>query len=128
MDSTFVRRDFYIAPPSENAAPSEWARWLKADRLKAAAAKRAWTKAQKPAALEDRPDTAAVVVKRHGKWTQSVALGFSGDFESGNGSLEPIEEATQDNVITMPWVQSARGTRSKNRNKRRAASRKDRRR
>jgi hypothetical protein len=111
MESTFVRKDFYVAPPSENAAPSEWARWLKADRLKAAAAKRAWTKAQKPAALEDRPDTAAAMVKRHGRWVQSVAIGFAGDFESGNGSLEPMVEAEQDNVVQLGRMELTRNKR-----------------
>lgn len=93
MDSTFVRKDFYIDPPAKDATSDEWQKWLKKDNAKAAAAKRAHTKSL---AHADLPDFAQgqTMRKINGVWKATTAIGFVGDAETGH--VEPIVPENQE--------------------------------
>jgi len=100
MDSTFVRRDFYIQPPDENATPEEWQRWLKKDNRKAAAHKAAYTRSLvQQEAPEEYQGTA--MRKVDGVWKQVPAMGFVGDAEQGGAQAQPIVEEMQEQVAIL---------------------------
>lgn len=108
MDTTFVRKDFYIDPPKADAKPEEWTEWLKRDNAKAIAAKRAFTKAQ---SREDMPEAfqGTSIRKVGGVWKQSTSIGVVGGGEEGQGHLEPIVAATQENDTDIArWDRKAR--------------------
>jgi hypothetical protein len=111
MDSTFVRKDFYIEPPKEDASPKEWAEWLKKDNRKAAAHKAAHTRTLEHA---EAPEGMQAVGMRKvgGVWRQAVAVGFSGDAESENGcTVEPIVESTQEQAAILHRMEQNRNVR-----------------
>jgi hypothetical protein len=126
--SCFVRKDFYIQPPAKDASPDVWAKWLKADARKAAAAKAAHTRSLAHSdAGDDLQETA--MRKVGGVWKQCLSLGFVGDAESETLSAEPTVEAKQDNLISlarMELTRNKRGTKSKGKNARRKANKKKR--
>lgn len=110
MDSTFVRQDFYIDPPSADADPKEWAEWLKRDNRKAAAAKAAHTKSLEYA---DTPEEfqSGSMRKVGGVWRQSVAVGFNGSAEEGTCTVEPVMEATQEKATILSAMEENRNKR-----------------
>jgi len=111
MDSTFIRKDFYIQPPDKDASPEEWAKWLKKDNRKAAAHKAAHTRTLEHA---DLPEAIQSVGMRKigGVWRQAVAVGFSGDAESENGcTVEPIVESTQEQAAIVKRMEEHRNKR-----------------
>lgn len=77
MDSTFVRKDFYVAPPTTGASVEEWNNWLAEDRKQAISAKRRFTMSQKASSL----DADMSVRKVGGVYKQVVAIGFVGEGE-----------------------------------------------
>jgi len=100
--SDFVRDAFYIDPPAKGASPDEWAKWLKADARKAAAAKAAHTKAQEYGEVSDLPGfVPGMAIKGPGGVyrQQYTAIGFGGDWENGNGTIDLVAPATQDKHI-----------------------------
>lgn len=110
-DNTFVRQDFYIEPPS-NASEKEWKAWLKADNKQAAVDKALHTKSLDHGNIGDLPHFSSGVIKSNGVHRQaSFAVGFAGDFESGNGEITPIQKATQE------LSKRARGNRSNSKRK-----------
>lgn len=120
----FVRKDFYLDPPGKDASPEEWAKWLQADTRKAAAAKAKYTKSLEQGNVGNLGYTTNATVKINGRWVQQeTAIGLSGDFESGNGSFEPIAPATQDKHFsqrTKRSKQTAKAINDKRRKKSRA--------
>jgi len=109
MDSTFVRKDFYIQPPEKDATPEEWAKWLKKDNRKAAAHKAAHTRSL---VHEEVPEEyqAGTTRKINGVWKQVPAVGFSGDGEE-NVQVQPIVEDTQEQVAILKRMEQYRNIR-----------------
>jgi len=116
-DLGFIREGFYIDPPAKDASPDEWQQWVRADDRKAAAAKAKYTKSldHSSVPVEFAESTTRKV---DGKWTQTTNIGFSGDFEAGNGNLEIAVEGDQDKVICLADMEARRnrkGSRPKGR-------------
>ena len=92
MDNTFVRKDFYIQPPTKDAKPEEWTTWLAKDKAEAIKAKRAFTRTLAHAELPDFAQGQSMR-KINGVWKSTTAIGFVGDAETGH--MEPTVEALQ---------------------------------
>lgn len=93
-----MEKTFHIEPPEADATPEEWEQWLKRETRAEGVAKAQRTKAMAHADLSDLPHfvPGSCVTSGDGVHRQQfVAMGFSGDFESGNGVLELIAPATQ---------------------------------
>ena len=126
---TFVRKDFYIKPPEDNK-PESWAAWLKADSAKARSAKVQHTRAVNiiAEANGELGDNAqehreSVCRKINGTYRQVSPIAFVGNFEEGDGHIEPMVDSDSEKVIIMSrWVESKRGTKSKHRSARRRAN------
>lgn len=127
MDSTFVRKDFYIDPPAENADPKEWEEWLKKDQRKASAAKAAYTKSLEHSETPEEFQSSSMR-KVGGVWKQSIAVGFSGDAESENGcTVEPIVDSKQEQLAILARMEqnrNKRGGKKKGKSARRHKNRK----
>jgi hypothetical protein len=99
IDSSFVRRAFYLDPPTENASKEDWAAWIKADDQEARAAKSAYTKAckcaEKPEELEEGD-----IRKIGGVWRQCMCLGF-GDSEEETIRAELVVKANQEHHVAL---------------------------
>lgn len=108
MDSTiFVRKSFYVQPPTKDSAPAEWEAWLKKDTQAAINAKRAFTKSL-PACEIPANAQGTTARKVNGVWKASTSIGFVGDAETGH--LEPVVEATQEKeCLLASLTQKARG-------------------
>lgn len=100
IDGSFVRQAFYVEPPKSGSA-KEWLEWLKEDSNKARAAKAAHTKATKQAEVPDEFQSDALVRGSDGTWRQGVRIGFSGDFENDNGTLEVVVEPKQERETAL---------------------------
>lgn len=75
MDKSFVRKDFYIAPPGKNATQSEWKKWLNMDERKARQAMSRFIRAKKiTQSIEDTPDMPTT--KINGIHKQIPSLGY----------------------------------------------------
>jgi hypothetical protein len=125
MDTGFEREAFYIEPPSKDASKEVWHAWIDADNKKAAVAKMLHTKSQEQQVPVDFADT--TTRKVDGVWQSCTAIGFSGDFESGNGTLEIAVDATQGrefNLREMEALRHTRGSKSKSKSARRRANKK----
>ena len=97
--SEFVRKDFYLEPPAKGASVEEWEAWLKADNRKAAAHKASHTKAQEHGEVSDLPGfVPGMAIKGTGGVyrQQYTAIGFGGDWENGNGTIDLVSTASQD--------------------------------
>ncbi len=90
MDSTFVRKDFYIQPPGKGASVEEWNDWLARDSRKASAAKAQHTKAQVHAPVPTWLEGESTVSKRNGVHSQGLLVGFTGDAEQGTCQVERV--------------------------------------
>lgn len=110
METTFVRKDFYIQPPAKDAPPEEWAEWLKKDTRKAAAHKAAYTKSLEHADIPEEFQ-ASTMRKVGGVWRQSTAIGFVGDVEDDTCSAEPMVEAGQDRKVILSDMETTRNKR-----------------
>lgn len=118
-----MEKTFHIEPPDADATPEAWEKWLKRETRAEAAAKAQRTKAMDHADLSDLPHfvPGSCVTSGDGVHRQQfVAMGFSGDFESGNGVLELIAPATQARYFQQ---RGKRGRRSKALNTRRKVQR-----
>jgi len=128
VDSSFVAPEFYIEPPSSTATPDEWNAWLKAEKNKATAAKAAHTRSLKHADLPEVYQDGAIMLRGpDGTWRQSVAVGFSGDFSSGQGNMEVLAPATQEREFVMKAMKIGRhkpSCKSKAKSRRRRKNRK----
>lgn len=103
VEGSFVRKDFYTAPPEKGAAVEVWEKWLLEDKAAAIGAKRAHTKSlahgEIPEALQ-----AKVVSKIGGVYRQSSMVGFVSD-GADNSRIEAAVEADQDQrVVLSPWI------------------------
>lgn len=85
---TFVRKDFYINPPSTNSNEEEWHKWFKEDNLKARIEKAKFTRASKSENINELP--AFSTMKINGVYKQVPSVGFI------DGILEPVIEAQQE--------------------------------
>lgn len=97
VDSSFVRKDFYLEPPAKDATVEVWNEWLRKDRAAAIAAKRAHTKTL---AHSEIPETmrASVVVKIGGVYKQTAMIGLVSEGEDRT-RLEAAVEADQDRIV-----------------------------
>jgi len=114
----FIEKEFYIEPPSSDATPEVWEKWMVAEKRKRAAHKRAYTMSQDHA---EAPDSMRETTQRKvgGVWRQSVCLGIGGTEEDGY-TLEPTEDAQQNReMILARWEKAKRGTKSRGRHARR---------
>jgi len=103
VETSFVRKEYYVEPPIKGSAPEVWQAWLEADKQAASAAKRAFTKSQKHAELPEHLQ-ARVVSKVGGVYRQSAMVGFVGDGETSR--IEAAVDADQDKRTVMsPWAQ-----------------------
>lgn len=117
--NTFVRKDFYVQPPTKTATKEEWQQWIKADSFKARAAKAQYTKNQARETIE-LPET--VTRKVNGKWVQTGLIGFIGEGED-KYSLEPIQEETQTQTVERKQKSKLRGRNRKGKQQRMKESR-----
>ena len=109
MDSTFVRKDFYVTPPPAGSSPEVWDAWLKADRKEAIKAKAKFTRSQKAGEVPTSMQQSAMR-KINGVWKATTPIGFAGSVEDG-GQLEPMVEATQElDLVRTRIVDGPRGT------------------
>jgi hypothetical protein len=120
MDSTFVRKAFYLEPPDKNAKPEAWDKWIKAESLKARAAKASFTRKQAHSYMPQMG-----MSKIGGVWRQSVMVGLSGSADNETLTREILVDASQEKDIEVArQIESAvhrRGGNRKNRNARRRA-------
>lgn len=130
MDSTFVRKDFYLAPPAKDAGPEEWKNWLRKEALKARGAKAAFTRQQKAQECDDPRLSRSGLVKIGGVWRSSVAV-WSGSAEEGTLTREVAVDAPQEEQIEAERraadTTHKRGNKRKNRNRNRRAKARSRR-
>lgn len=122
----FVRKDFYLEPPSAGASAEEWNQWITADNNKARAAKAQHTKSLE---FHEAPEEFAESTTRkvNGVWQQSTAIGFVGDGETCEA--EAAVDAKQEfhlAVVRMEETRHTRGSKSKGKSARRRANRKKR--
>lgn len=101
VESSFVRKDFYIAPPEKDAPVEVWQEWLKKDRAAAIVAKRAHTKTLAHGEIPESAQ-ARVVSKIGGVYRQTAMIGLVSEGEDQT-RLEPAIEATQDRVVLNAW-------------------------
>lgn len=128
MDATFIRRDFYLEPPSsKDATPEEWAAWAKKDDRKAAAAKAQYTKSfqqqEAPAWLAGE----TVVTKQNGVHRESTLVGFTGSVDEGTCQAEVAVKARQEHhiaLVNMEATRHRRGGTRKGKSARRRANKK----
>lgn len=114
IDTSFVRKDFYVNPPAKNASPDAWADWLKADRQEAINAKRAHTRASKtqPAELPEAL-VQGHVVKVGGVYRQSILTGFTGSAEEGTLGMDVVDpRANPHRDVSLVQMESERHTRT----------------
>ena len=125
VESTFVRKSFYICPPDKDASLEDWKAWQIQDDKRAAVEKRKYTLTQEPI---ERPEEMMDVTMRKvaGVWRQTAMVGLIGDAEEGSCRIEPVTgPSPQAKVIIMSqWEPHIRGTKSKGRNARKARARK----
>ena len=120
MDSTFVRKDFYVTPPAKDSTPEEWATWLKQDQAKAKAAKAAFTRSLKAQEMPAHLNGTATR-KINGVWRSTTAIGFTGSVEDGTGQAEAIIEPNQERdiarskIVPLPRTKSTKRTGQVNR-------------
>jgi hypothetical protein len=96
MDSrSFIRKSWYVSPPSSNASAEEWENWIEQDNKAAKVDKRQFNKARKAQSIDSTPDFHTAKVG--GVYKQVRAVGFVG--ESAGGHIEPIQEAQQEGEI-----------------------------
>jgi hypothetical protein len=118
VDSSFVRKDFYLEPPQKGAPVAEWNKWLEADRQAAAQAKRAHTKTLKHAEVPEflQPK---VMAKVNGVYRQSAMVGFVTDGDTSK--VEAAVDAEQGKRLTHEGMEAnrhVRGTASQARKQR----------
>jgi hypothetical protein len=118
MDNTFVRKDFYISPPGQDASEKEWSEWLRADNRKAAVDKAQHTKRIQQSDLPDEYQGNSIR-RINGVWKQTTTVGLSGDFDSPNGgAMEPAVEPEQERLLYLHRLSEntrKRGTNTKGR-------------
>jgi len=121
MDTTFIRKAFYLPPPAKDANSETWEEWIKAEGL---------TRTQKAGFCENPHLNQIGIVKLGGVHRQSVAL-WSGSTESGSLVREVAVQASQEtdleNVCRMADYTHKRGNVRRGRNKNKRAKRKARR-
>ncbi len=125
VESTFVRKDFYIEPPEKDASEEDWKTWLKADDKKSAIEKRKHTLSLEATEIPESFQETAMR-KVNGVYRQVPSVGLVGSVDDGGGCrAEPAEEAKQAKVIIMAdWKPNLRGSKSSGRNARRIAAKK----
>lgn len=98
--SSFVRKDFYINPPDDNATEQEWREWMRRDDAKARADKARHTKSLEQ---QDIPDhlVPCGTVKIGGVHRQMLAVGMSGNAEDNDMSFELIDHTKDTEVSAM---------------------------
>lgn len=123
MGKSFVRRSFYVAPPSAQASEEEWEQWMEADNKAARIAKSRFTREHNKSHdidVDALPETSTRKIQ--GTYRQTTTLGLGDD-----GHLEPIEEAKQEVNIdkARAFLDSVHtsGGRKKSAKERRAARR-----
>jgi hypothetical protein len=125
MENCFVRKDFYIDPPSKDSSKEDWAKWIKKDDRKARAHKALYTRSFKQ---EDAPDEYQAHTQRKigGVWRQTSAIGFTGGDEE-HSNVEPIVESDQEKLAILRRMEehrNVRGGSKKGKSARRRANRK----
>lgn len=108
MDSTFVRKDFYVTPPAADASPEEWEQWIKRDDRKARAHKAAYTKSFEQ--LEAPESLQSVTRKIGGVHRQVSPIAFVGG-EEGSHDTDLFVEAQQDTHIALIGMEQNRNRR-----------------
>lgn len=111
MDATFVRQDFYIEPPAQDASPEEWAEWARKDDRKAAAAKAQYTKSFQQQEVPTWLAGESVVIKQNGVHKQTSLVGFTGDAEEGTCQAEAAGPAKQEHHIALVSMEAERNKR-----------------
>jgi len=98
VNSSYVRKDFYLSPPVKGAPVEAWEAWQKADDLLAANAKRKHTKSLKH---EEVPEflQPKVLSKVGGVYRQSAMVGFIGDGDTAR--VEAAVDAEQGKVLAL---------------------------
>jgi len=121
VDGSWVRKDFYIQPPTKDAPAKEWEEWIEADKLAAAADKRKHTMGLKHA---DTPENMRpkAMSKIGGVWRQSPMVGLVGSVEDGSFGFEAVDDTTPHRVMALREMEAqrskGRSTPSKKRAKR----------
>lgn len=128
VESTFVEKDFYLDPPAKGSSEAEWNTWMLKDGRKRSAAKAVHTKSLEHAEVPDEYQSCAMLMTGgDGVHRQSTGIGFSGDFENGQGTLERPVEAKQEHhiaLVNMEGARNKRGGSRKGKSARRRANRK----
>ena len=93
---TFVRRGFYMNPPSANASADDWFTWSEADEKAARVEKAKFTRQRNRHTANVDTLSAFGVRKVNGVYKQVPAVGFTGSVEGHNIQIEPAIEATQE--------------------------------
>jgi hypothetical protein len=121
VDKCYVRKSFYLTPPTMNAPEAEWQDWLKKDNRAAQTAKAKHTRSLKGSS-ETNIDYSTRKVQ--GVWKSVPILGFVGEGDQ-NGHVEPVFEATQEVSIdkAREFLLHAKGGRTKAAKERREAKR-----
>ena len=101
VESNFTRKSFYVKPPSPGSSKAEWEAWLREDNRKAAADKARYTKSFNHAEIPERFQSNVLMRGPNGAWRQSPAIGFSGDWENGQGQLEVVDQPGQERAAVM---------------------------
>jgi hypothetical protein len=101
VESSFVRKDFYLEPPQKDATVEVWQEWLKKDRAAAIVAKRQHTQTLTHADIPESAQ-AKVVSKIGGVYRQSAMVGFVSE-GTDSSRIEVAIEADQDRVVLRPW-------------------------
>jgi len=87
---SFIRKSFYINPPTKNSSAEDWANWVEADEREARKAKSRFTRSRNKA--EDVAELPHYSTRKvDGAYKQVVSIGFSGEGEAG-----PTREARQE--------------------------------
>ena len=126
QDTTFIRKDFYVDPPTAGASKKDWDAWIKRDNRKAAAHKAQVTKAQKHCDIPQEFQSTSMS-KVNGVWTQSMAIGFTGSGEDNTLAGEVVVEAQQEHHIALVGMEHNRHKRGGSRAGKSARRRKNRR-
>lgn len=128
--SNFVERDFYHTPPTPDASPEEWERWMTREKRSRAAHKAQHTKSLEhdPEGWETMFHTSGPPVKVNGVFRQSDAfVGFTGSKESGDLSIDVAVQDDQEHImslVNMEKFRNRRGGKTRSKNARRRRNRK----
>lgn len=109
--SVFVEKEFYHEPPTPDASPEVWEKWLAREKKSRAAHKAQHTKAQEvdPEAYESMFHSEGFAVKVNGVYKQQDSfVGFGGSKEDGTLTIEPGVKEDQEHRINLAQMEVLR--------------------